>query len=90
MRVRNRGYCRVNNRRFPQRNFAFDRLTNTPVVGRDSPPQTAATISSKRYLLDPRKAMLASELRSVLTGMLVDKRTTGNRRTQHHRETSRE
>jgi hypothetical protein len=25
--------------------------------------------------LDPRKAMLASELRSVLTGMLVDKRT---------------
>ena len=34
--------------------------------------------------------MLASELRSVLTGMLVDKRTTGNRRPQHHRETSRE
>ena len=36
------------------------------------------------------KAMLASELRSVLTGMLVDKRTKRNRRTQHHRETSRD
>jgi len=54
--------------------FAFDRRTNTSVVGRDSPPQTAATISSKRYSLDPMKAMLASELRSVLTEMLVDKR----------------
>jgi len=80
VRVRNRGYCRVNNRRFPQRNFAFDRFTNGSVVGRDSPPLTAATISSKRYSLGAKKAMLASELRSVLTEMLVDKRTTGNRR----------
>jgi hypothetical protein len=52
---------------------------NTSVVGRDSPPQTAATISSKRYSLDPMEAMLASELRSVLTEMLVDKRVTRNR-----------
>jgi len=54
--------------------FAFDRRTNVPVVGRDSPPLTAATMLPERYSLGARNAVLASELRSVLTGMLVDKR----------------
>jgi hypothetical protein len=54
--------------------FAFDRRTNVAVVGRDSPPLTAATMLPERYSLGASDAMLASELRSVLTAMLVDKR----------------
>ena len=53
--------------------------TNVAVVGRDSPPLTAATMLLERYSLGVRDAMLASELRSVLTAMLVDKRNRKSR-----------
>jgi len=65
VRVRNRGYCRVNNRRLPQRNFAFDRFTNTPLIGRNSPPRLPVPL--RQNIQDEAAGIkLASEFLSLV------------------------
>jgi len=65
VRVRNRGYCRVNNRRLPPSHLTKTGRTNTPLIGRNSPPKTAGTTLTK--IRDETEGIkLASEFLSLV------------------------